>query len=72
MLTGRPCPQRRSRAEGAHQRPAGEAAEEGGRPIGEVADVRAVLEEAPVGSRDGRSDPSTWMASAVVGVDGSR
>jgi hypothetical protein len=49
MLTGRPCPQRRSRAEGAHQRLAGEAAEEGGRPIGEVADVRAVLEEAPVG-----------------------
>jgi hypothetical protein len=46
--------------------------EEGGRPIGEVSGVRAVLGEAPVGSGDGRSDPSTWMASATVGVDGGR
>jgi hypothetical protein len=32
--------------------------------------VCAVLGEAPVGSRDGQSDPLTWIASAVVGVEG--
>jgi hypothetical protein len=67
-----PCPQRCSRGRDARQRPAGEAAEEGGRPVGEVAGVCAVLGEALVGSGDGRSDPSTWMASTTVGVDGGR
>jgi hypothetical protein len=30
--------------------------------------VRAVLGEAPVGPGNGRSDPSTWMASATLSV----
>jgi hypothetical protein len=42
-LTRRPCPQRRSRGGVAHRRPAGVAAEEGGRPVGEVASVCMVL-----------------------------
>jgi hypothetical protein len=46
--------------------------EEGGRPVGEVAGVRTVHREAPVGPGDCRSDPSTWMASVAVGVDGGR
>jgi hypothetical protein len=37
---------------------------------GEVAGVCAVLGEVLVGPGDGRSDPSTWMASAAVGVNG--
>jgi hypothetical protein len=46
--------------------------DEGGRPVREVAGVRVVLGETPVGLGDGWSDPSTWMASAAVGVDGDR
>jgi hypothetical protein len=72
MLTGRPYLQRRSRGGGAHWRPAGEAAKEGGRSVREVAGVRVVLEEASVGPGDGRSDPSTWMALAAVGVNGGQ
>jgi hypothetical protein len=72
MLTGRPCLHWRSRGGGARQHPAGGAAEEGGQPVGEVAGVRVVLGEVLVGPGDGRSDPSTWMASSTVGVDGSR
>jgi hypothetical protein len=34
--------------------------------------VCAVLGELPVGPRDGRSDPLTWIASAAVGVEGDR
>jgi hypothetical protein len=49
MLTGRPCPQWRSRDGGAQRRPTREAAEEGGRSVGEVAGLRAVLGEAPYG-----------------------
>jgi hypothetical protein len=71
-LTGRPCSQRRSRGGGAHQRPAGEVAKEWGRPVEEVAGVRTVLGEAPVGPGDGRSDPSMWMALAEAGVNGGR
>jgi hypothetical protein len=70
MLTERPCPQLRSRGGGAHRRPTGEAAEEGGRPVREVAGVCAVLREVPVGLGNGQSDPSTWMALTTVGVDG--
>jgi hypothetical protein len=46
--------------------------EEGGQSNGEVVGVRAVLREVPVGPGDGRSDPSKWMASTAVGVDGGR
>jgi hypothetical protein len=46
--------------------------EEGSRPVGEVAGVRAVLEEALLGLGDGRSDLSTWMAMAAVGVNGDQ
>jgi hypothetical protein len=49
MLTRRPCPQRCSRGGGARWHPAGEAVEEGSRPVGEVAGVRAVLGEALLG-----------------------
>jgi hypothetical protein len=68
----RPCLQWRSTGGGAHQRPAREVVEEGGRPVREVAGVHVVLGKAPVGLGDGWSDPSTWMASAAVGVDGDR
>jgi hypothetical protein len=71
-LTGRPCPQRRSRCGGAHRRSAREVAEEGGQPVREVTGVRTVHREAPVLLGDGRSDPSTWMTLAAVGVDGGR
>jgi hypothetical protein len=71
-LTRRPCPQQCSRGEDAHQRPTGEVAKEGGRLVGEVAGVRVVLGEVPVGFGDGRSDPSMWMALAADGVDGGR
>jgi hypothetical protein len=71
-LTGRPCPQWHSRGGGAHWRPAGEAAKEGGQPIREVAGVHAVLGDVPVGPGEGRIDLSTWIASAAVGVDGGR
>jgi hypothetical protein len=57
---------RGGRGRGARRRPAGEVAEEGGRPVGEVAGVRVVLGEAPVGPGNGRSDPSTWMASSTL------
>jgi hypothetical protein len=40
--------------------------EEGGRPVGEVAGVRAVLGMVPVGAGSGWSDPSTWMASTTL------
>jgi hypothetical protein len=47
--------------------------EEGGRSVVEVAGVHAVLREAAVGSGGGGwSDPSMWMASVMVGVDGGR
>jgi hypothetical protein len=72
MLTRRPCPWRRSRGGGARRRGAREAAEGGGRSVREVVGVHTVLEEAPVGPGDGRSDLSTWRASAAVGVDGGR
>jgi hypothetical protein len=72
MLNGRPCPQQRSRGGGARRRPAREAVEEGGRLVVEVAGVHAVLREATVGSGGGWSDPSMWMASVTVGVDGGR
>jgi hypothetical protein len=72
MLTRRPCPQRRSRGGGARWHLAGEAVEEGSRPVGEVAGVRTVLGEALLGLGDGRSDLSTWMAMAAVGVNGDQ
>jgi hypothetical protein len=52
--------------------PAGEAVEEGGRSVVEVAGVRAVLGQVAVGPGGGCSDPSMWMASTTVGVDGGR
>jgi hypothetical protein len=51
---------------GAHRRPVGEAVEEWGRQVGEVAGVLMVLGEALIGPGNGRSDPSTWMASATL------
>jgi hypothetical protein len=50
---------------GARRRPVGEAVEEWGRQVGEVAGVLVVLGEALIGTGNGRSDPSTWMASAT-------
>jgi hypothetical protein len=63
MLNGRPCPQQRSRGGGARRRPAGEAVEEGGRSVVEVAGVHAVLREAAVGSGGG------WL-ERPIDVDG--
>jgi hypothetical protein len=57
-LTGIPCPRRRSRSGGAHQHPAGEAAEDWGRQVGEVAGVLTVIGEALIESGNGQSDPS--------------
>jgi hypothetical protein len=65
-LTERPCPRWRSRGGGARRCLAGEAAEEWGRLVGEVAGVLAVLGEVLVGLGNGWSDPSTWMASATL------
>jgi hypothetical protein len=52
-LTGRPCPQQRSRGWGAHRRLAGEAAEVGSQLAREVIGVHTVLGEAPVGPANG-------------------